>query len=290
MTTPVLDTRLRALIKRAEELQATEELWDLRDIGRAVGFSPNDRAGRYRLRVATENYWRSGLATWPPTAATLRTPIQVPSDEDPECLTDWPDHPGVLPPPDVPDPINPRWLSGRIYAWAMLVGRMALDGTPLKTTARGLPRKTQPHPDISGVDFELWQRLVGDETLWSIDDLAAELNLLPRNVGHLFRAARSMRSGGLAWPPSRDAARQLADPPIGKAVVEDWPHHHRLLPPPDAMDDLGINRFYGEGAAKYFAGIRWLWKAGKAREWAMLTGRMTLDGRPIALRPARGDA
>lgn len=253
-----------ALLHTMRALQADRTLWGPRDIQQALGLV--DRTSLYYLRVASRNYTERGLTRWPPDLKALRKPIVLADGATPACLSRWPAHPQVLPPPldDIGDVNSPLWYAGDIRRWAMKTGRMALDGTPILQTPHGPARApgAATVPDLSTVDFALRQRLVDDDTPWKLADIAAALEVTPGAVGHWDRAMRNMLDGGdRRWPPQLGPARKITMPAKGSVTLRRWPPHHRMLPPPDDYD--------GEAP---------VWRAGTIRLWAMKTGRMALDG------------
>ena len=254
-----------ALLHTMHALQADRTLWGPRDIQQALGL--NDRTSLHYLRVASKNYTDRGLVQWPPNLAALRKPIPVAEGIQPACLSRWPAHPHVRPPPlaHVGDSTSPQWYAGDVRRWAMKTGRMALDGTALLLTPHG-PTRTPgaaTSPDLSEVDFDLRQRLVDDDAPWKLADVTKALEVTPGAVWHWYRATRNMVDGrNRCWPPPVAAARRVAKPRGSKKnALRTWPPHHRVLPPPDRYDDDTP-----------------VWRAGTIRLWAMKTGRMALDG------------
>lgn len=94
-------------------------------------------------------------------------------------------------------------------------------------------------------DTSLYLKLTGDKTMWTMPDIARELDVRPQTV-------RSWR---------KDSLHALRENPLAA------PHPHHL---PKEDDDS-----YG----------RPIWRAGTVRKWAMQTGRMNSKGEPQRLKP-----
>lgn len=270
---PQVDDALRARVAKAITLQESTELLGLRAVMRVIGV--NGRHAQRYLEIATRNYFQHGWGIWPPTVEILRRSLPS-AEHHPRPLTDWPYHPGVLPPFEVGGADNPRWLAGTIYRWAMVTGRVDIDGNPTKPKGPGGRRKIDhDHPPLDHVDLRLWEALVGDTSLWTVADISASLQCGVSVVQHWSRAMRGMRNGGLEWPPDKEAARRVVKPAPGNTVAEDWPAHPGVLPPPvDWGSDTRTDGPWNERP-------RPRWRAGDIRAWAMLVGRMQLDGTPL---------
>lgn len=282
-TTTRLDRTTRALIDQARTLQATTELWSLDDVCTAIGVDRDNRKARWQMRTALTNYAVSGETTWPPTHAirTQRTPDSGPG------LRWWPPHVSVPPPPEVPDPHDPLFLSGAVYKWAMTVGRMTLDGQPI--TPRGgageIPRSPSGGP-LPEIDLDLWHQLVSDTMLDDIDAISRESGISLPSLYHCYRAARGLRSGAIPWPPTQDDARR-SHGETRSALVTHWPATPTALPPPQGVRHPGgvIERHPDVRHEAYNRAVPravWLWERGVWRRWAMITGRLTVDGQPVA--------
>lgn len=275
-TRPKIDA---ATLARAAELQADRSPMDMAGVQAALGLK--DRTSLHYMRNGTRNYTRGGLDNWPLSSSQTRR-ARPPVGPEVPTLTDWAPHPAVLPVPDIDDGAMPLWYAGTIYTWAMQTGRMTLTGEPLWVAGRGPVRAPgrQPHPELPKVDWARYEELVSDETLWTITDITAAAG-----VGHAagfrwYAATREyMASACREWPPPKQIGEAAGK---GRALA-DWPTHPRLLPPPDAVDEEGVDRWYPmAGGGQWHAKKRLKWKAGKARLFLMRTGRMALDGTPLA--------
>lgn len=274
-TRPEVDA---ATLARAAELQADRTLWDMADIQEALALK--DRTSLHYMRVATRNYTQGGLLTWPLSTSETRK-ARPPAGPGVPRLTDWAPQATVLPPPDLDDGASPRWFAGTIYRWAMQVGRMTLLGEPLWVASRGPVRAPHllPHPELPKVKWARYRELLADQTLWTISDIGAAAAVNKAASSVWYRATREyMASGCQQWPPPKEIGGETA----GGAALTGWPTHPRLLPPPDAVDEEGVDRWYPiAGGGSWHAKTRFQWKAGTARRWLMQTGRMALDGTPL---------
>lgn len=119
--------------------------------------------------------------------------------------------------------------------------------------------------DLDQVDWALYDRLVHDDTLWTLRDITRELQVNTFTSGNWERACRNYRGGAaLSWPPNMAQLRKALSPAEPDAPrLPDWPAHPAVLPPPEPLDVAEPH-----------------WRAGAVRQWAMQAGRMRLDGTP----------
>lgn len=285
-TRPGIDRHTRTLVDHARQLQATQELWNLDQVFAALG--DLDRRTRWLMRTTLTNYATVGVRTWPPTREIRNRRM----DGDGPGLQWWPPHVSVLPPPEINDENETLFLSGAVYKWAMTVGRMTLDGQPINPIGG---HGEVPHPPADAptpdVNLDHWRQLVSDTTLDDIEDISRESGISLATLRHCYRAARSLRSGAIPWPPSPSDARR-AHPHTSAAVVQHWPATDNALPPPQGVrhPDGRIIRRHNLRHSDYnlvvpnSRSLVWLWERGVWLRWAMITGRVTIGGEPIAPR------
>jgi hypothetical protein len=258
---PKLD---EAVLRRLlDELLAEATLWDLGDIARALDI---DKRVADKLARVAANY-RDGAATqWPPAGDTLRQRLTPRGHA--EELTGWPPYLGVLPPPATSPGERPRWRAGDVRRWAMQVGRMALDGTPLPAGAAraGFPAKVptaSPKPTLPDRDqIETIRQLCHDDTPWTSIDIELFFGVTQPRIAQWAAATREMMAGQWRhWPPLGEHGR-------GRKVVG-WPPFFSMLPPPCAPSN------------------HMTWRAGDVIEWGLKTGRIDVEQLLDWARPLR---
>lgn len=264
-----------ATIQHIVNLREDQALWDLHDIERELCLN---RTSIYRLYRVTRNYLAHGVTEWPPTKIMSQRDF-VPRTLASGGLGWWPPHFSALPPPDVDSAASrPRWRAGRIRTWAMQVGRMTVDGTPVRLTGRGHGRAIpQSRLNVDWINQETHAALVNDETLWAIDEIWTFFQV-SETVGRGWeQAAHALWTGTTrTWPPPRYIDKQDREHDEG---LRWWPPHRRVLPPPDAVQDDSTDHLPG----------RYLWKAGTIKRWGMQVGRVDLTGKPVPLFRGHSD-
>jgi hypothetical protein len=243
------DAVLRRLV---DELLDDATLWDITDIARALAV---DKKRAEALARVTANYVDGGATQWPPVGDALRQ--RLPPRGHAEGATGWPPSFSALPPPATPPGERPRWRAGDVRRWAMQVGRMNLDGTPVPASAlprHGYPARVSedsPRPELDPVQIERVQELCDDDALWTQADIVKFFDVTQGRVAQWAAATREMAAGRCRhWPPSNERG------PGRK--VSGWPPSLSMLPPPVEADPLS-------------------WRAGEVVRWGLMTGRITVE-------------
>lgn len=268
-------------LDQMRRLTTDNTVWGLPHVRSALGL--RERGSALRLWRVTCNYLYGGMTVWPPHGDGLtRRVTQADAVERPDLW--WPPHVAMLPPPDFPDPARPRWYAGTTRRWAMQVGRMSVDGYPIKARPRGKARAvSETRADITQVDMDLVRQLTADDAWWTIVDVREFFGVSEPTAQHWYRACRNRWSNGVrTWPPAEGRRLATQDGPN----LTWWPPHPGLLPPPESMDDKGTGRFYGEDQNRWWAGMRYLWRAGTIKAWGLKTGRLLTDGTVVTAEAA----
>lgn len=248
-----------AVVRRlVDELLNDATLWDINDIAHALGV---ERKPVEKLARVAANYLDGGATQWPPAGEMLRQRLTPRGHAT--GLAEWPPDFAVLPPPATPPGERPRWRAGDVRRWAMQVGRMTVDGTPVPPSGqarRGFPARVPedgPRPTLDPVQIERVQALCDDETLWTWTqaDIVIFFDMTQPRVAQLAATTREVIGGQWRhWPPlgeQHDRGRK----------ADEWAPLLSVLPPPVTSHKGG----------------HMVWRAGDVIRWGLTTGRITID-------------
>lgn len=272
-----MDKDAETVLRQVKQLCSDPTPWALADIQQALGLK--DPRKVKRLWDRTLNYMGGRWTQWPPPS----DPGALPASSDRRPLTWWPAHYLVLPRPDYLDAAGrPRWAAGTIRRWAVTVGRMAVDGTPILRPPGGQDKRINHPalPDASKVDLAFLRNLRADDDRWTINEIRAYFGVSAETAGNWLRGVRNrLITGTRTWPPtkadSRKVARSRRKPTLPEGLW--WPAHNLLLPPPCALIDTD-DKTSGSRSQGAWAGKQLLWRAGDIKAWGLKLGRVRLDG------------